>query len=229
MAPFSGFAPAAKAFLSALEENNSREWFKSHEADYRKLILEPSARFVVALAAVLRGASPTVLADPRVGGSLFRIQRDMRFSRGLGPYKTHIGMRLRDGPGDGSSRCAGPVYYVEFNALSLTLGVGVEAFDPAERDVYRARVLRDAAPFVAALQAAARAGHDVRGELLARPPSGCAGHPNEPLLRRKGLFVRSTTRHPGVMRSAAFVEHCASTLRPYAPLFNALCGVAQPR
>jgi uncharacterized protein (TIGR02453 family) len=125
MSSFPGFDPAAFAFLGALAEHNERPWFHAHEADYRRLLLEPARDLVRALGEALAAVAPGVHADPRVNGSILRIARDTRFSADKRPYRPHLDLWLWEG--DGPSRsCAG--YFVRLDPDAVTLGVGAHHF-----------------------------------------------------------------------------------------------------
>ena len=82
---FQGFPEGTIAFLGAISVNNSREWFEAHRADYEHYYLEPALAFVEALGPRLQQISETVQYEPRINGSLFRIQRDVRFSKDKTP------------------------------------------------------------------------------------------------------------------------------------------------
>jgi len=56
-------------------------WFDAHRAEYERGYLAPALAFIAAMDAPLRRLNPTIRAEPRVNGSLFRINRDVRFSR----------------------------------------------------------------------------------------------------------------------------------------------------
>ena len=76
------FTPQLFAFLRDLANNNDREWFKANQKTYEAVIREPALDFINDFAAPLARISPHFVADSRtVGGSLFRIQRDTRFSK----------------------------------------------------------------------------------------------------------------------------------------------------
>jgi len=75
---FTGFPAEGFRFFAQLAANNNRDWFQSHKDTYEQCCREP----LVALVAEL---------EPRYGASkISRINRDMRFARGRGPYKTYI-------------------------------------------------------------------------------------------------------------------------------------------
>lgn len=182
------FSQEALAFLRELERHNNKPWFEKNKARYQELIAEPALAFVEAMGARIVKFSPNTVVEPRVGGSLFRIHRDTRFSADKSPYKTHVGMRFRDRRFIATSRCEGPIFYIEFDARRLRRGIGVKSFEPVEVAGYRA-ALADPKALHALERALARAHSDggvITSEMLARAPKGA---PETPLARFKGLFT----------------------------------------
>ena len=83
------FSPATFRFLQALERNNNRVWFHAHHADYERHVREPFLQLIADLQSPLEKISTHFRADVRkVGGSLYRMHRDTRFSHDKTPYKT---------------------------------------------------------------------------------------------------------------------------------------------
>ncbi len=83
-------------FLTELKTNNSREWFTANKDRYRSTVQEPLLRFISDFADPLHEISREFVADPRPsGGSMFRIYRDVRFSKDKSPYKTHAAAQFR--------------------------------------------------------------------------------------------------------------------------------------
>jgi len=78
---FNGFPKNALLFFSELTANNNKPWFDEHKSDYENFILAPARDLVVSLGDRLQELSPGVIADPRVNKSIFRIYRDVRFSK----------------------------------------------------------------------------------------------------------------------------------------------------
>ena len=94
------FSDDTFAFLRELARNNDRAWFNEQKARYETSVKAPALAFVADAAAPLQKLSKHLVVDPRpVGGSMFRIYRDTRFSKDKTPYKTHVGMHfpLREG------------------------------------------------------------------------------------------------------------------------------------
>ena len=79
-------------FLSELADNNDREWFAENKHRYDADVKDASLGFIEDFAAHLEKLSPHFMATPR---SLFRIYRDVRFSKDKSPYKTHAGIHFR--------------------------------------------------------------------------------------------------------------------------------------
>jgi uncharacterized protein (TIGR02453 family) len=88
--PFKGFPESAFDFLHGLKKNNNKEWFENHRETYENDLREPSKLLVGAMSEALASAKLPLIADQK--RSLFRINRDIRFSKDKSPYKTHIGI-----------------------------------------------------------------------------------------------------------------------------------------
>ena len=81
------FTPATFAFLRGLARHNRRDWFEAHRGDYESAILRPMRDFVEEMDVRLARLAPELVGDPK--RSIFRIYRDVRFSKDKSPYKTH--------------------------------------------------------------------------------------------------------------------------------------------
>lgn len=235
MERFEGFPGEAIAFLSELSLNNNKIWFDAHRGVYEAAVVSPALSFIGAMGAVLQSMAPSVKPEQRVGGSLFRIHRDLRFSPDKTPYKTHVGIRFRDRDAAVSAKCAGPLFYVEFDAQSLRLGIGAKQFDSKTLSVYRDLVAgvagnpRDRHMLSDAMELAGMQGIDILGPVLIRPPRGYEGSANQELLRRKGLFVRWSGALPKEIHGPEFVDYCEHWFRPYVPLFEGLRSIYNTR
>lgn len=88
--PFPGFSTKTFSYLHALKKNNNKPWFDAHRTDFEDYLREPSKDLVSAMGELFAEAKLPIGADHR--RSLFRINRDIRFSTDKSPYKTHIGI-----------------------------------------------------------------------------------------------------------------------------------------
>lgn len=89
---FAGFGPKALPFFKALAFHQSREWFEANRATYESAIKAPMGDLVEDVAERLRKAKIPIKGDRK--SSLFRIHRDVRFSKSKDPYKTNAGVAL---------------------------------------------------------------------------------------------------------------------------------------
>jgi uncharacterized protein (TIGR02453 family) len=86
------FSPSLFAFFRDLQANNNRQWFLANKPRYESAVRDPMLEFIADFGPRLRGISRHYVADPRpIGGSMFRIYRDVRFSSDKRPYKTNAG------------------------------------------------------------------------------------------------------------------------------------------
>jgi uncharacterized protein (TIGR02453 family) len=90
MSMFGGFPKGTAKFLRGLSKNNEKAWFEAHRGDYQTGYVEPALAFVEAIGPRLQKISPSISFEPKINGSLFRINRDVRFAKDKRPYKDHI-------------------------------------------------------------------------------------------------------------------------------------------
>jgi uncharacterized protein (TIGR02453 family) len=81
------FTRAALSFFKGLERNNDKQWFEAHRAEYENEVREPMRALIDDMNARFARFAPEIGGDPK--RSMFRINRDIRFSRDKSPYKTH--------------------------------------------------------------------------------------------------------------------------------------------
>ena len=126
---FQGFSPGALEFLRDLRDNNERDWFKPRKGTYEELVREPLLRLVEEIGESLAEYAPGYLQDPYK--SVYRIYRDIRFSKNKLPYKTHAAAAFR------LARHRGACFYFHFSPEELLIGGGVYA--PGSPELLRIR------------------------------------------------------------------------------------------
>lgn len=85
---FKGFGQKAIPFLKALDFHQSREWFQENRALYESELHEPFCDLVETLSERFQAAGLGLRGDRKK--SLFRINRDVRFSKDKRPYNLHL-------------------------------------------------------------------------------------------------------------------------------------------
>ena len=219
MAGFPGFSKDTPKFLRGLSKNNNKKWFDAHRDDYEAHYLEPAKVLVSALGERVARIAPNVSAEPRVNGSIFRVNRDIRFTTDKTPYKDHIDIWLWEGP-DRKTATSG--FYLRIRANGIEIGAGAHHFDKPLLDAYRKRLRnpRTAAALERAVAKVERAGFPVQGEHYKRLPRGVeAGSPaQERLLRHNALWCGGSEKLPTEFYSHAFVGYCVGTWKKLLPV-----------
>jgi uncharacterized protein (TIGR02453 family) len=232
------FTPATFKFLRGLARNNNREWFAAHKKDYEEHLRQPFLRLIADLAEPLRQLSPHYVANPKpVGGSLFRIYRDTRFSGDKAPYKPYSGAsfyheatkalaRGVDGNSGMMGRLDAPVFYLHLQPGECFAGGGLWHPMPETLKRARAYMLNNPASWKKATRSPAfkRVFGELSGESLSRPPRGYdAEHELIEDLKRKD-YVCSVQLDDAALCAPGLVKLLLRHYTTAEPLIDWLCG-----
>jgi uncharacterized protein (TIGR02453 family) len=215
------FSPALFTFLRELSDNNTREWFADNKRRYQEDVQEPAVAFIADFAPLLRRISPNFRADARpIGGSLFRIHRDIRFSKDKTPYKTHVGIHFRHrSAGDAHA----PGFYLHLEPRGVFAAAGMWRPDPPSQRAIRDNLVGDARGWKRATGPPFGDTYALIGDSLKRPPPGFdKDHPLIEDLKRKD-FVGEKHLSERKVTAAGFLEEYAELCRGAMPLLRFLC------
>jgi uncharacterized protein (TIGR02453 family) len=217
------FGPGLFSFLRELRENNSRDWFHVHKARYQREVRDPALTFISDFAPALKEISPHFRADPRpVGGSLFRIHRDVRFSKDKSPYKTAVGIQFRHDLGKDAHA---PGFYLHLEPENVFLAAGSWRPDGPSLLKIRTRIAEKPAAWQEVMETPGMAERmDLEGDVLKRPPRGFDGdHPAIRDIKRKD-FIAVARRSEEDALKPGFESVCADYFGDAAPLVRFLCA-----
>ena len=164
--------PKATRFFQDLEDDNSREFWNAHKDVYEREVKQPMAELLESL--------PERYQPFR----LFRMNRDLRFTKDKSPYKTQLGA---------ISDTDGKDYYLHLDGSGLMVAAGMYMMEPDQLERYRSAVDDDLSGealerILADLEAQSVQTHDIGMPTLKSAPRGYAkDHPRIELLRQKGL------------------------------------------
>ena len=195
MSTFAGFPKSALTFLRQLKRNNRREWFVEHKDDYEEVILDPMRQLVEELDVRFAAFAPEIVGDPK--RSIFRIYRDVRFSKDKSPYKTHAASWFRHrnaAHGVGSeTHGAGAGYYFHLEPGESMVAGGIWMPPRPSLNRLRETLAEDPARFEATVSGRPfrRVFNKLSEEaMLSRLPRGyLPGHPAEKWLRYQSFTV----------------------------------------
>ena len=216
------FTSATLDFLQDLEIRNEREWFQANKDRYETEVREPALRFVADVREPLQQrVSPRLTADDRkVGGSMFRINRDVRFSKDKSPYKTHVGIYFAHELG---REVAAPGAYLNLEPGNCFLGCGLYRPGNDVLKALRTTMVEDPDDWIAARDAATQGRWEFGGESLSRAPKGfAADHPLIEDLNRTSCIVSHPLTEKQVT-GTGFVDRFVDRIAEARPLLVWIC------
>jgi uncharacterized protein (TIGR02453 family) len=229
---FRGFRPAALAFLRRLARHNTKEWFERRRAVYETEVREPLRALVEEMDVRLARVAPELVGDPR--RSIFRINRDVRFSADKSPYKTNAACQFyhhdagRGAGQDAEGAGAGLYFQLADGECFVAGGIWMPARPALER--IREALAEDAGGLDRIVRAPAfqrRFKALDREAMLTRLPRGYAeGHPAERWLRFKSFTATRMLTERQVMspRLATVLERDFAALVPLVRWLNGGIG-----
>jgi uncharacterized protein (TIGR02453 family) len=213
-------------YLAELSENNNRAWFVMNKPRYDIL----RGEFLDVVTKLIRDISKfdPAIADCNPKKAMFRINRDMRFSKEKIPYKTHFSAAITASGLKKPSQGGGPAYYFHIDEKGQLLIAGGEYLPPADRlRAVRQQIIADQTGFAKMLKN--RKLKQTYGDLqqegkLTRPPKGFdLDVPHLEYIKLKSFIVWNEI---GVMSVADELEKTlAAGFRDAYPLVDWLRGV----
>lgn len=128
------FTKETVKFFKQLDKNNTKEWYEAHRDRLNEDVLDPAKIFVLHMGDMLRDIAPNVMAIPKTDKSIFRLHRDVRFSKNKAPYKTNLGILFWEGEGK-KMECSG--FYMHVDPKTYFLGTGMYMFTPEQIKKFR--------------------------------------------------------------------------------------------
>jgi uncharacterized protein (TIGR02453 family) len=217
------FNPDFIKFFESLSKNNNRIWFNEHKSDYQKSVVKPMIEFIEAMAPRLKKISPKFKADPRpIGGSMFRIFRDLRFSNDKTPYKLHAACQFRHELGKDAHT---PGFYVHFSPDEIVFGGGIWIPPNSELNKIRNTIVENPQAWesIKTDKTLKKLCGGVNGDGLKRPPRGFdPEHQHIDDLKRKSFFAMRR-ENPEIIFQQNFIDEVVTTFKATKPLMKYIC------
>lgn len=217
MRDFDHFDPEALRFLDDLNANNTREWFAANKKTYETQIKHPAAAFAEALAISL-GDLVGVGHTPKV----FRIHRDVRFSKDKTPYNTHVHISFTPDVAQETP----PMWFFGLDTKKLTLGCGVFGFEKAALNAFRDDMAGPrGVELIQLAKALGALGLRISEPALKTVPRGYdKDHPNAEALRRKGFSAWKDIQDRAFVTQPNLVRDCIKEFEQLLPVYRFLSG-----
>jgi uncharacterized protein (TIGR02453 family) len=189
------FRPHALRFLRTLARYNDKRWFEAHRQEYEREVRDPMRALIEEMDVRFARFASEIVGDPR--RSMFRIYRDIRFSKDKSPYKTHAACWFyhrdagRQVGREGEGGSAG--FYFHLQPGQSFIGAGIWMPPRGALTKIREALADDPAGFARAVgdRRVRRRFGDLSDEaMLKRMPRGFAeDHPAAPWLRYQSFTL----------------------------------------
>jgi uncharacterized protein (TIGR02453 family) len=204
MTEFHGFQPEAFDFFVELEANNDRTWWAANKGRFDESVRDP-----------MRGLLDRL--EPEFGTfRVFRMNRDVRFSKDKSPYKTaHAALTETEG---------GSLHYIQISATGLMVGAGIYHAARDQLARFREAVADDVSgpTLESTIVALGKRGLDVSGggepPLTTAPRGFDRDHARIELLRWKGCIAIKDLGTPAWVHTARAAERVGAVWNRAAPL-----------
>ncbi|MGB5865034.1 MAG: DUF2461 domain-containing protein [Sulfitobacter sp.] len=183
-----GFTPQSFQLLDQLARNNTRDWYEDHKDTLKKEVREPFAGMLGVATMLLEGSRYPLIGNEK---TMFRQNRDVRFSKDKTLYKTNVSGMLTP---SGTKSEMGGVVYAQIGRESGMLAAGFYQLGTADLNKVRDRMINDADTFGSLINDLDAMGYPLeRDNALKTIPRGFKPHQDHPLadyLRLKSYTVR---------------------------------------
>jgi uncharacterized protein (TIGR02453 family) len=188
MGQFTGFGKQALPFFKGLAFHQNKAWFDENRAIYDRDFVEPMIALLEELSARFAKARIPLKADGK--RSMFRLNRDIRFSKDKSPYKTHGGaVMTRSGEKNDNG-----LLYIHIDPEGCFAAAGFYMPEPPDLAKLRKAIAASSGKTFLAMEAALRKGRLKFGDFdqLSRVPKGFEKLKDGPLdgaIRLKSFIV----------------------------------------
>jgi len=208
------FSEELVTFLEELRANNNKPWFDAHRTRYDAL----RGQFLDLTTEIIAASSrfDADLADLQASSCMFRINRDIRFSKEKTPYKTTFSAVLSPGKKDSMQ---GYYYCIDANG-SLEVGAGIHQPDTARLQKLRKAIVREGEKLDGVLKEPKlkKSFGTLDGEQLKTAPRDYPpDHPYIHYLRHKGFTVGCSESVVDIPEDA-LATHVADLFATASPL-----------
>ena len=222
------FTKRALSFFRGLARHNEKPWFEAHRNDYESEVRQPMRELIEDLDTRFAGFAPEIGGDPK--RSMFRINRDIRFSKDKSPYKTHAACwfhhlnAARSVGADADAGSAGYYFHLEPGGRSM-IGAGIWMPPRPQLNKLRDAISRDAKGFDRMARSIPRKFGGLDDEaMLKRMPRGYAeDHPAAKWLRFQS-FTSGRTLTDAQVTSPSLASFLAREYEALLPLVHWLNG-----
>ncbi len=218
---FNGFTGDALRFLFENRMNNSKEWYDSHKADYKKYVYNPFVDLINELGPTMLGIDSQLITVP--SKLISRVRRDTRFTKDKTLYRDNVWLVfLRDK----TQMSTAPCFWFGINQKGSSYGIGYYGAEPASMTHMRDMIINGHPAFVLAQKYyEGQKTFSIGGEMYKR-----SKFPDQPenlrtWLDRKNIYFESEQNNFDLAFSKDLPEVLKKGFKELKPIYDFLCMV----
>ena len=213
---FESFPRATLTFLRGIRRNNKKAWFDEHRSDYDRYYVDVAKSFVSSIAPRLKKLSSGMVAEPKINGSIFRINRDIRISNDKRPYKDHLDFAFWEGEKKQSSSSL----FLRISPDGVYIGLGFHKGCPEHERALRAALVdeRSSKSLMRIVKRFEKIGSQIEGKHYKRMPRGVdSTGPAAQFLLHNAMFIVKEFK-PAVASQPDIQDICLQQWKDHLPL-----------
>jgi len=216
------FTKRALSFFRGLSRNNEKSWFEAHRDEYENEVRQPMRELIEELDTRFATFAPEIGGDSK--RSMFRINRDIRFSKDKSPYKTHAASWFhhrnasRNVGSEADAGSAGYYFHLEPGGRSM-IGAGIWMPPRPQLNKLREAIARDPNSFDRMVRGIPQrfGGLDDESALKRMPRGYAEDHPAAKWLRYQS-FTSGRTLTDAQVTSPSLASFLAKEYEALLPL-----------
>ncbi|SRR5690606_1969945 len=212
------FPKSAFNFLRKLSSNNNKEWFEQHREEFETHLFIPAQMFVTEFGERLRSIVPAINAIPKTDKSIFRLHRDVRFSKDKSPYKTNLGLLFWEGT---RKKLECPAFYIHIDPKRFLIATGMYMFCDEHLKKFRETISnkRKAEELKQIISELEEKNYNTEGKTLKRVPRNySADYEHADLYLFTGLYSEFLTEKIKPVLNEDFTDFCFNICNDQLPL-----------
>jgi uncharacterized protein (TIGR02453 family) len=220
---FSGFPKESIEFFKNLRDNNNKIWFNEHKPEYKLLIEEPFKELVSALSPTMLEIDPEFEVEPKVGKTISRIYRDVRFSKDKSPYRSNMWLSFKLSHQNWKEF---PGYFFDLSIDHFMFGMGCYQATKPTMDNLRAMIdeepdyLRENLAFIRE-----ETDFEIKGEMYKKILNPNAPEDLKDLYQMKNLYLMSESPMDEIIFNGEIADLLISEFEKTANFYNLLKSV----
>lgn len=186
-------------FFEELDRNNNKKWFDENRKRYEEIVREPFKEFVGLMIIRIKEKEPLLDIEPK--DAIFRINRDIRFSKDKRPYNSYVSAHIARG---GRKSVDTPGFYFHFSFDKAMIGGGAYRPDKDQLMNIRKMIASEGKKFIKSIENKdfVKKYGSIKGDAIKRIPKEFQdAYEKQPLIANKQFYYMAETKPDIVLKT----------------------------